>query len=106
MSDHAILLLAAIAATAFVAAMELRALVILARSGRQKKTPEARERRRNLWGQVAFYPIVALGIMAPALISDWKWRIACILAGITLLALYLLVLLWVRYKDRRSRRSG
>ena len=106
MSHHAILLLSAIAAAAFLAVMELRTLVILARTRKQEKTPEARERRRSLWGQAVLYPIVALLTLAPTLISDWTWRLACILVGITLSALYQLVLLGIRTVDRRRGPSG
>jgi hypothetical protein len=81
--------------------MELRALVILARPGGQKKTPEARERRRNLWGQVVISPALVLTALPQAVTSDHTWRMACLLAGMTLLVLYLLVLLCIRYADRR-----
>ena len=99
MSHRSILLQTDGAVTLLALGIGLRALTILARSGKagSRPTPQV---RLSLWSQAAVSLAAVLTVVPPAITSNWNWRIGCLLAGAALLLAQALAFLRMRSADR------
>jgi hypothetical protein len=59
--------------------------------------PVSQAKRRSLWARVLNCPILVLVVVPPAVTSDWKWQMGCLLTGAILWLIMVLVLLRIRF---------